>query len=277
MAIHMLVHSSLASASARGIRVVFCEPHADTRAQLRSFIDPDPVLTLVAETGNWTECDNAVQDFGAELLIARADLIPPDWAAGNEPELSFPVVIALRADSIRGEARPGYSFLPLPATPDTIRKALAGAVRDIYDRKAKQLLYLVDKYVAASSIRFRYSSTITAERDGRLVELRTEDIMSIVAARKFVSIHAISGQFRVREPIHSLSARLDPRIFIRIHRSIIVNCSYVDSKVPINPRASHVAMVNGSEFPVGPNYRDALCQAIKSACDAPSFSDRSIS
>lgn len=264
MAIHMLAHSSLASASARGIRVVFCEPQAETRAQLRSFIDPDPVLTLVAETCNWSECEAALQDLGPELLIARAELIPLDWVPGSDQETSFPVVIALRAASGWADGPQGYGFLSLPAAPDAIRKSLTQAVRDIYDRKAKQLLYLVDRYVAASSIRFRYSSMLTAERDGKPIELRTEDIMSIVAARKWVSIHALSGQFLVREPIHSLFAKLDPRIFIRIHRSTIVNCCYVDSKVPISPRSSHIVMVNGTKFPVGPNYRDSLCQAIKS-------------
>src|SRR5580704_2816297 len=95
MAIHMSVHSSLASASASGIRVVVCEPQPELRSQLRSFLDADTLLMLVAETSTRSECEAALQEFDPELLIARADLIPPQCATQGDQDARFPVVIAL--------------------------------------------------------------------------------------------------------------------------------------------------------------------------------------
>src|SRR5664279_5306216 len=114
MAMQMFVPSSLSSTSARGIRVVVCEPEEEIRAQLRSCLDTDPVLALVAETHNWSECEFALQDLDPELLIARSDLLPGDWIAGNGQDSAFPVVIALRSTVSTGIGVQGCSFLPMP-------------------------------------------------------------------------------------------------------------------------------------------------------------------
>ncbi len=264
MAAQMFVHSSLASTSARSIRVVVCEPQAEIRAQIKSFLDPDPVLTLVAEVGNWIECEVALEDFGPELLIANSNLIPGDWTARNSQPDSFPVLIVLQPPSARDFSSKYHSSLPMPAAPEAIRISLNQAVRDIYDRKAKQLLYLIDRYIAASNARPGYCSTLTVESDGELIELPTKDILAIVAARKWVSIHTLSGQYILRESIRSVSVKLNPNAFVRIHRSIIINSRYVDSSLPATSRPSHAVMVNGSKYPVGPNYRDTLRHVIKS-------------
>lgn len=278
MAIHMFAHSSLASApSARGIRVILCEPESVIRDLLRSFIDADPLLTLAAETREWRECESALQNFDPELLIARLSLIPSDWHARNDQDDSFPVVIALQSASTPEVGATASGSLMMPAAPDMVRRSLNQAVCDIYDRKAKQLLYLVDRYIAASNVISGYSSTLTVERDGKTIELRTSDILAIVAARKWVSVYALSGQFLLREPIHFLSAKLDPSIFIRIHRSIIISYNYVDHKIPNSPRSPHVVLVDGSRHPVGPNYRDALSQAIQRQSHCPSSLYRSVS
>ena len=273
----MFVPSSLPPASARGIRVIVCEPESSVRDEIRRFIDADAVLTLAAETRNWSECEFALQDLAPELLIARSELIPIDWASRGEDYSPFPIVIALRSASSAAIARAGFAGLSLPAAPEMVRRSLNQAVRDIYDRKAKQLLYLVDRYIEASHSTARYSSTIVVEQEGKSVQLHTRDVVSIVAARKWVSICTRSGRFLLREPIHSLAAKLDPTVFIRIHRSIIINRSYVDNGAEINPRSSYVVMVNGARHPVGPNYRNALYHAMQSEDPELSYLQRRIS
>jgi two-component system LytT family response regulator len=260
----MSAYPPFASKPAAGIRVIVCEPDSHVREQLRSFIDADPVLTLAAESRDWAECVIDLDEFVPELLIVRSNLVPREWQERSNFD-SFPVVITLRSDLTSEKSELQHLLLPLLANPEAVKGLLTQAVRDIYDRKAKQLLYLVDRYVTASSSVSGYRSALRVEGNGEAFDLPTDKIMSIVAARKCVVVHAINGQFMLREPIHQVATKLDPGIFVRIHRSIIVNCEQLDRQTLLSPKTSHVILVNGSRYPVGPNYRETLANALKSS------------
>jgi len=239
-------------------------------------IDSDPVLTLAAEARNWRACETALLDVIPDLLVVRSDLIPLDWATQHDQEGSLPLVIALREASSPGVGALGCNCLSAPAEPDAVRRCLNQAVKDTYDCKVRQLLFLVDRYIKASKLTSRYSGTVTAERDGQMVQLSTEKIISIVAARKGGSIHTRSGTFLLHEPLLVLAAKLDRRIFIRIHRSVIINRFYLDDAMPVTSKSSFVVMADGSKRPVGRNYRSALLQAAACRGQAPASGERRI-
>jgi two-component system, LytTR family, response regulator len=263
--------------STGGIRVIVCEPDSETRAQLKMFIDRDPVLTFAAEACNWRACETALLDFSPDLLMVRSDLIPLEWAARHDQEGSLPVVIALREASSQGVGAYGCNFLWVPVEPDAVRECLNRAVKDTYDCRVRELLFLVDRYIGASKSTSGYSATITAERNGQIVQLHTEKIISIVAARKGGSIHTRIGPFLLREPLLVLAAKLDPRIFVRIHRSVIINRFYLDDSIPVTNKSSVVVMADGSKCPVGRNYRSALLHAATCQGQAPASGERRIS
>lgn len=271
MAIPMVAQSSLPTSSA-GIQVIVCEPDARTCAELRSFIDADSMLTLAAETRSWQECQVVIEDLGPELLIVRSELIPADWAAKSGHDSFLPVVIELQHASGTIMAAPYGNVLIMPAAPEVVRRLLNRAVTDIYDRKARQLWHFVDRYIAASKGEPEYRSTISVEHEGRTIELDADEILSIVAARKCVYVYTHNGQYLLREALHFLSMRLDPKVFIRIHRSIIINIHHVDRTVPMSARSSYISLTDGSRHPVGPNYRDVLAQIKDTArLDSPSL------
>ena len=258
MATQMSAYASVIGGKT-GIRVAICEADPAHRAQLRAALDCDPLLILVGEFHNWTECETTFDEVIPDLVIARAEQIPIGW---NELAIESirPVVIALQTTL----AFPGQecNLLRLPADLHSIRRCLDRAVREIYDRKAKQLRYFVERYVAGSQSLSPYKAFLQVERDGEAFDLHTQEIVSVVAARKHVSIHGLNRQFILREPIHRVSERLDPAVFVRIHRSIIINVRHIDRAAGLAASGSFVAMCDGSRYPVGPNYRDVLADAL---------------
>ncbi len=255
--------SAYASYGARqnGIRVTLCEPDPGVRAQLRVAIENDPLLILAGESQNWADCEACLDETVPELLIARAELIPVDWSSRSCDRFQ-PVVIALRTTlSFPAEE---CNIIRIPADLHTIKTALDHAVREIYDRKAKQLLYLVDRYVSGSQSTSPYKAFIQVETDGYAIDLQTDSIEAVVAARKHVIIHSRNGNFTLREPIRQIAARLDPHLFIRIHRSVIINIRQIDRSVPLDEKSSYVVLNDGSRYPIGPNYRSTAAKALDS-------------
>ena len=251
----------IATRPAAGIRVILCEPDQKLRARLRWFIANDPLLILAAEPRDWVECAPALEELIPELLIINTELIPADWPAVEEHDNFAPMVIT------SGKRYPATasSHIHLDATAadaESIRSALDRAVKEVYNRKATELLYLVNRYVTASEPFAAYDSDIKVERDGETLDLGTDKIMAVVAARKCVSIHSTDGTFLLREPIHLVASRLDPAMFIRIHRSVIINSSHLDYRESARGKGLYAVLVDGTRYPVGPNYRDAVADLV---------------
>ena len=242
-----------------GIRVALCEPDPAIRAQVRAAVDGDQLLILAAESQNWNECEACLDSVVPELLIVRSELIPADWNSRSSDHFQ-PVVVPLQTTLTFPNSQ--RNDLHVPADPQTIKATLDRAVRDIYDRKAKQLLFLVDRYVAGSQSLATYKTFIQAECDGHPIDLQVDKVISIVAARKHVSVHSTTGRFLLREPIHRVAGDLDPAMFVRIHRSIIVNVRHINRAMPVGAKPFEVVLNDGSRYRVGPNYRDALADAL---------------
>jgi len=66
----------------------------------------------------------------------------------------------------------------------------------------------------------------TAE-NGRIVFVKTRDIQWIESAGNYARLHVASRNHDIRETLTNLEGRLNPREFVRIHRSTIVNVNAI--------------------------------------------------
>jgi hypothetical protein len=245
-----------------GIRVVVCDPNDEVRAQLRAVMEFDSLLTVVAESRDWRTCYRDVDNLVPELLIIRAGLLPRDWIDANAQDTFAPLVLPLK-ERCEGTGAPWASpDLTVPIVPDAARKSLDQAVAEIYERKAKQLLYLVGRYVAGSNSAPAYEPVLTVDCDGLREEVRTDTIIAVLAARKCVILHTLDGQSMLHEPMHRVIDKLDPSVFVRIHRSVIINCNRLDRSATLIEKPQ-IVMQDGSKYPVGRNYRQALAAHLQ--------------
>ncbi len=259
----MLVKSASPSRSPGILRVMLCEPDSTVRDQLRELIQSEPVLMLAAETQNWRECEERLDELVPELLIARADLIPADWKSRATIDNLLPVLITLQRSHGSAAGEPACNLAPV-SVDSAVRASLDQAVRQVYGRMARELLYLVERYISGSNASSGYKVVIRVERDGQAIDLTIGKIISIVAARKHAVIHSTDGDFMLREPIHALEARLDPDRFMRIHRSVIINRCYLVKTLSKSPKSLFVVLQDGLEFLVGAHYRDRFNDVVNS-------------
>ena len=73
---------------------------------------------------------------------------------------------------------------------------------------------------------------LVVKSGGRVFFLRTDDIVWIEAAGNYVRLHLGEDSHLFRETMNGMEARLDPRRFVRIHRSRIVNSDRIKELQP---------------------------------------------
>ncbi|HVZ78364.1 MAG TPA: LytTR family DNA-binding domain-containing protein, partial [Gemmatimonadaceae bacterium] len=78
----------------------------------------------------------------------------------------------------------------------------------------------------------RARARIVVKTEGRLLFVRQDEIDWVEAAGNYVRLH-VRGQAHVlRQSMKNMEARLDPSIFVRIHRSAIVNVDRIRELQP---------------------------------------------
>jgi two-component system LytT family response regulator len=97
---------------------------------------------------------------------------------------------------------------------------------------------------------------------GRVVFVDTNEIAWVEAAGNYVEVNTSSGRYLLREGIGSLSKRLDPNEFVRIHRSIIVNVRKIKELQPCNRGEYVVVLRDGKQLSCSRGYRAKLQELI---------------
>lgn len=96
-------------------------------------------------------------------------------------------------------------------------------------------------------------------RAGRaIVPLRADEVVRMEAAGDYVAIHAGGGPYLMHLALDRLEARLDPRRFVRIHRSHLVNLDFVSAFVTQADGNIQARLRDGSALPVSRHRARAL-------------------
>jgi len=94
------------------------------------------------------------------------------------------------------------------------------------------------------------------EKDGVQL-IRVNEIAWLEADGRYVILHCGSRSFAIREGIKSVSARLDPSRFLRIHRSYIVNVDRIAKLQPIFHGDYRVLLNDGTRLTLSRHYKNA--------------------
>lgn len=84
----------------------------------------------------------------------------------------------------------------------------------------------------------------------RISIIRTDEVVYFQADDDYVSIYTAASQYLKKGTLASFEERLDPKIFVRIHRSYIANIDYL-ARIETYEKDSYVAiMQTGAKIPV---------------------------
>lgn len=105
------------------------------------------------------------------------------------------------------------------------------------------------------------SRLLVKERDG-IVMVSVDRILWIEAADKYVVIHTADREHILRQTIQSLEDTLDPKQFVRIHRSTLVRKAAVRGLHPLFHGDYLVKLTNGAELTLSRSFRGSFFQQI---------------
>ena len=138
-------------------------------------------------------------------------------------------------------------------------KAFVGGDRG--RRREQDILALLRELKAGP----QYLKRLLVKTEGRVFFLDVDNIHFIEAQGNYVRVHNGAKSYMIRETIGGLESQLDPKAFLRIHRSTIVKIDRIKELQPWFHGEYHVVLENGKQLTLSRNYRANLQQAVGNA------------
>ena len=243
-------------------------------------------INIIAQCSNGREALEAVRAYQPDLVFL--DIQMPGLngfevvEAIIEQGLQLPTVVfvtafdqyALQAFEVHAQ---DYLLKPadedrLAQTLDKIRLSIHSEVNALHKSKLVRLVSDVtgndcekilqelenNEPVSISS----YSDVLAIKDAGEVSRVPVKDILWIDAAGDYMCVHTHETTHILRKTMKQLEEILDPRRFLRSHRSTIVNKSFIDKFCSQLNGEYYLVMSNGKELKVSRSYKEKVKKAV---------------
>jgi two-component system LytT family response regulator len=111
----------------------------------------------------------------------------------------------------------------------------------------------------------RYLERFAIKQGEKVLFVRARDVDSIEAEGNYVRLNLAHGSHLLRDTINSVESQIDPRRFVRIHRSTIINMNHI-KELQTGARGEYrVVLQNGASHKLSRGYREHFDNFIKRA------------
>jgi hypothetical protein len=95
--------------------------------------------------------------------------------------------------------------------------------------------------------------------------IESRDIEWLEAAENYVNLHVRGRVYPLRSTMAAIIERLDPELFVRVHRSFILNRSFLDKIEPLESGDARLLLKNGHRIPCSRRHRESLKGSLSTA------------
>jgi two-component system LytT family response regulator len=248
------------------IRVVIVDDEQPARNRILELLEKQPDIEVAGAAGDGREGIELIRSMTPNLLFL--DIHMPDMSgfdllrdvASEQTPLTIFVTGYDRYAIMAFEAQ-ALDYLLKPFSDERFEAALQRArnhIRNQFVSAPGPGQSYSPKDQSSTNRDGRYFERIVIKSIGRVIFLDVADIDWIEAAGVYVYLHVGAKTYMHRASVGQLLERLDPRRFVRVHRSTVVNTSRITELQPRTHGDYVVFLKGGTELTLSRGCRSAL-------------------
>ena len=228
------------------VLIVDDEPLA--REGMRMLLEGEAGITSIAEARNGAEAVTRVRASKPDLVLLDVQMPEMDgFAVLRElgAEALPPTIFVTAHDqyAIQAFEVNAIDYLLKPVTRERFQQALA-RVRERVSAQGGLDNRHVRAFLQQLSAPPSYLARVALRSAGKISFVDVEDLLYVQAAENYVQLHLRNARHLLHVPIATLEASLDPEMFLRIHRSMIVNVKQVQ-ELETGAHGEYVVVLKG--------------------------------
>jgi two-component system LytT family response regulator len=265
----------------RKIRALVVDDELLARELLLVMLGADPEIEVIAECRNGKEAVEAIRQKSPDVVFLDIQMPEMDGFQVIEKVGAklMPVTVFVTAfdkHALRAFEAHALDYLLKPFDHDRFESALQRAKTTVRQQRlgemSESLLAVLQDIKLKPGESTSKTDDTTPERTankepidrvviksgGRIYFLKTEEIDWVEGAGDYLSLHSGDKTHLIRETMGDFHAKLDPRKFLRIHRSTIVNIERIKDFQPLFKGEYIITLTSGKRLKSSRGYRHEL-------------------
>jgi two-component system, LytTR family, response regulator len=269
------------------MRVLIVDDEPIARRRISRLLKLEDDVEVVNEVGSGTDAVAAIKEHHPDLVFLDVQMPDLDGfgvvSALGDPE-SMPAIVFVTAYNeyaVKAFDVNAVDYVLKPFDGERFRSAFQRARTTLEQknsaeagRRIKALLEEVLGEQRATALaaggatngatpapsvpRARYLDRLMVKHDGRVFFVKVSDVDWFEASGNYVRVHVGRVSHLIRETMHGIEAQLDPNLFARIHRAVIVNMDRIRELQPWFAGDYIVILRDGRQLKLSRTYREAL-------------------
>ncbi|HVO58926.1 MAG TPA: response regulator [Dongiaceae bacterium] len=238
----------MSKAEHRKLRTLVVDDEDLARQVLRELLGAHPEIEVIAECRNGLEAVKAFAEHKPDLLFL--DVQMPKLTGFDVLELigaETPVIFVTAYDEYAMKAFEVHAvdYLLKPVG----KERLASALQRVKARPPEKVL-AASELAAAARPAGQFAERLVVKDGTRVTLIPVGKLDFAEAQDDYVALASEGKKHLKQQTIASLEAALDPRLFVRIHRSYIVNLERVARIEPYGKESRVAVLASGIKLPV---------------------------
>ncbi len=252
------------------IRVLLSDDEALARERLRSLLEEESDLQIVAECGDGKSAVATIKREKPDLVFLDIQMPEIDGfgvvsALGAEHMPLTIFVTAYDRYAMKAFEVHALDYLLKPVAKERMQEALDHARKQLQSPSEAMFQHRVLNLLAELDSRQSAPQRIVIKSDGEIVCLKPNEIDWAESAGNYVCLHVNGVTHILRETITSLESRLGHRQFLRVHRSTLVNVDRIKTLRPALYGDYAILLRDGTKLTLSRGFRENVLKRLGSA------------
>ncbi len=235
------------------IRAVIVDDEELARLLLREYLTQAGGVEVIAECANGFEAVKAIAERKPDLVFLDVQMPKLDGFEVLElidPSVAVIYVTAYDQYAMRAFDAHAVDYLLKPFSPDRFKKALERARQRLGEPASAAPRISAAELSAAARAPEQKLERIVVKDGAKVHIIPIEKLDYVEAQDDYVALRSEKKNYLKQQTISSVETQLDPKKFVRIHRSYIVNLERI-ARIEPYTKDSRVAVLNdGTQLPV---------------------------
>jgi two-component system LytT family response regulator len=253
------------------LRALIVDDEPLARQRIEDLLAKKDSVDIVGAASNGSEAVEMIRRLSPDLVfldVQMPGMSGLDVVDTIGPEQMPATIFTTAYDKFALKAfdRAAVDYLMKPFDDERFSQALRRARKTIelqeVGRMTQRLAALLEEERAPKSAKTKYLGRIPVEMRGQVRVVPVDKIDYISASGPYAELHVGDRTYAVRERMQTLEERLDPAIFMRVHRSAIVRLDRIDTLLRSSGGDYAVRLKDGTELSVSRARREELEQRL---------------
>ena len=245
------------------IRALIADDEPLARKFVRRMLKQDHEVEIAGECSNGAEAVAMIRKEKPDLVFLDIQMPEMDGFAVLDalgldrlPEIIF--TTAYESYAIRAFELHALDYLLKPFDQVRFKAAMKHAKERFQSRRDDNGRLQIGTLLESIRAQREYLDRIIIRADGRITFMNTREIDWLEADDKYVHLHTGKDARMVRQTLAAMESQLDPKKFLRIHRSAIVNIDRIKELRPLFNGEHSLILGDGTKLTLSRKYKDKL-------------------